>query len=140
MDETIDTIKATLALIPAMKRQFGVRANQRDCRPLLFTGVAESVVIERLEEHVSEYFGSPYKPAGSGAFFMNLFDSFVRSVGGVNRDQTLFRKNVTKDLTLFCAFWPWGSNPVKTSVRLGLICRTDDERKRVEGLLAGSFE
>jgi hypothetical protein len=139
VSENLVTLRNTLGLIDTMKAEFGVRPTPENSQPLLFTGVAESVVIEHLTERVAEHFGPPYKAAHQGAFFMNLFDGFVKAVGGVNRDQTLFRKDFEDGVTLYCAFWPWGSNPVKTSVRLGLLCRSHTRRRDLEREFAKEF-
>ena len=120
-------IQNALKLIPILKSQFNVKRNADEDDPLLFVGVAESNVIDALRPVVEEYFGPAYKPAGESAFWKNLFDSFVKSVGGVRTEQTLFKKEISPTLALFCAFWPWGSNPIKTSIRIGLLCDSEEE-------------
>lgn len=122
-----------------MKSEFGITRNRDSCDELLYTGVAQSDIIEELSEKVKTFFGDPYKPAGEGAFWKNWFDSFVKSVGGIEKDQTLFKKEASETVTIYCAFWPWGSNPVKTSVRLGVLCNDADERHKLKKALKGCF-
>ena len=135
----VKTIKETLELIPLMKSQFGITRNRDSCDELLYTGVAQSNVIDDLGKEVAKYFGDPYKAKGDGAFWANWFDSFVKSVGGIESDQTLYRKEISPTVTMYCAFWPWGSNPVKTSVRIGVLCSNDEESSRLAKELKGSF-
>ena len=137
--KAVDTIKETLELIPLMKSKFGITRNRDSCDELLYTGVAQSDVIDELSQEVAKYFGSPYKAKGDGAFWANWFDSFVKSVGGIESDQTLYKKEISETVTMYCAFWPWGSNPVKTSVRIGVLCSDDKERSGLAKELKGSF-
>lgn len=132
-------IKDALQLIDELKRQFAVRRHPDGCGSLLYTGVAESNVIEKLTPVVEKRFGSAYKPAGQSALLKNWFDGFVKGVGGIRRDQTLFRLDIMPELILFCAFWPWGSEPVKTSIRIGLLCSDEDLEKKMESALQGAF-
>ncbi|MFZ2959574.1 MAG: hypothetical protein WA705_22035 [Candidatus Ozemobacteraceae bacterium] len=125
--KAVETIKETLKLIPLLKTQFSVKRNSDEDDPTLFVGVAESNLIDALRPVVEAHFGPAYKPAGESAFWKNLFDSFVKSVGGVRTEQTLFKKEISPSVFLFCAFWPWGSNPVKTSIRIGLLCDVEEE-------------
>ena len=140
MADSVQKIKETLALIPLMKSEFGITKNRDSCGELLYTGVAQSNVIDQLSVKVAEYFGKPYKAKGEGAFWANWFDSFVKSVGGIENDQTLYRKDISETIIIYCAFWPWGSNPVKTSVRIGILCKDDEERSRLLKDLEGSFK
>ena len=138
MEQEIQAMKETLQLIPDLKSQFQIQRNPDGCGPLIYTGVAESNLIPKLSPLVEKYFGKAYKAAGAGAFFMNWFDSFVRNVGGVRKDQTLFRKAIADDIDLFCAFWPWGTNPIKTSIRVGIIC-PEEREPELEKALKGLF-
>jgi len=139
MQEKINQIKEALKLIGELKAKFNVQANKDGMESLIFAGVTVSNVITQLTPEVEKTFGKAYKPAGKWAFFMNFFDSFVKGVGGIRTDQTLFRKDIGPGLTLYCAFWPWGSNPVKTSIRIGLLCDTEEIEAQMEKALAGSF-
>ncbi|MBF0501206.1 MAG: hypothetical protein HQM09_13795 [Candidatus Riflebacteria bacterium] len=126
---SVESIKTTLKLIPILKTQFNVKRNADEDDPLLFIGVAESNLIDKLRPVVEVHFGAPYKPAGESAFWKNLFDSFVKNIGGIRTEQTLFKKEISPTLALFCAFWPWGSNPVNTSIRIGLLCESEEEEQ-----------
>lgn len=127
MEETINQIKKSLKIINDLTAKFGLVPNPDGCDTLLYTGVAESDILPGLTPVVETYFGLPYKPAGESAFLKNWFDSFVESVGGIRTEQTLYRREISADIALYCAFWPWSSNPIKTSVRIGLICPPDQE-------------
>ena len=105
----------------------------------MYCGVAKSNLISEITPIVEEYFGKPYKTAGNSAFFMNMFDKFIKKVGGIRSEQTLYRKDITDKVILYCAFWPWGTEPIKTSVRIGLICYDKKEEEELTGYLKSYF-
>ncbi len=140
MEKEIETIKETLKLIGELKTQFGIKRNADCDDPLMYAGVANSDVIANITPLVEKYFGKAYKPAGETAYLKNFFDGFVKNVGGARSDQTLFRKDISPVLTMYCAFWPWGSNPVNTSIRIGLLCETEEQEDEVVKLLKGCFK
>lgn len=127
ISEEVKAIKLDLKLIGRLEKKYSVVPNNSDnSDPTLYVGVAETLNMAELTKEVEGIFDEPYKKAGDSAFFKNLFDSFVKSVGGVRKEQTLYRKRVTEGVFLYCAFWPWGSKPEKTSIRIGLICATQE--------------
>jgi len=138
-EKEVVTIKELLTVIPEIRQQFGVSRNPDVKEALLYCGVAESNIIPALTPLIEKYFGKAYKPAGSWAFFKNWFDPFVKAIGGIRTDQTLFKKDIRENLWVYCAFWPWGSNPVKTSIRIGIICETDEEEDYLDKQLKSSF-
>ncbi|MBF0409970.1 MAG: hypothetical protein HQM10_21685 [Candidatus Riflebacteria bacterium] len=139
MENIVESIKETLKLIPILKSSYNVKRNTDEDDPILFVGVAETNMIEQLRPVVEEYFGPPYKPAGTGSFWMNLFDSFVKSVGKIRKDQTLFKKDISPNIRLFCAFWPWGSEPVKTSIRIGIMFDSEAEEEELKKKIQNFF-
>ncbi len=139
MKEQLKTIRNILKLIDIIEKKYKIKPNNDVEDPLLYCGVADSNIIEQLSEDVEEQFGKAYKPAGEGAFFKNFFDRFIREVGGARKDQTLFRKEISDEVVMYCAFWPWGTNPIKTSVRIGLLCYGADERDAFTKELKGEF-
>ena len=134
INEQIDEIKKNLKLIGLLEKQFDMRPNPDVDEPLVYCGVAKTNLISEITPIVEEQFGKPYKTAGDSAFFMNLFDKFIRKVGGIRTEQTLYRKDITDKVILYCAFWPWGSEPVKTSIRIGLVCYDSKEEEFVKYL------
>lgn len=139
MKNLLPEIRKTLELIDLIEARFKIKPNHDVDDPLLYCGVADSNLIAPLTEEVEKFFGKAYKPAGEGAFFKNFFDKFVREVGGARKDQTLFRKEISDQVCMYCAFWPWGTNPIKTSVRIGLVCYGADERDFFAKELKGEF-
>ncbi len=139
MEDKLKAIREALRVIPEMKTRFGVKRNQQENDPLMFVGVTDTSAIKDIAPLVEEFFGKPYKPPGETAFLMNLFDHFVKEVGGVRREQTLFRKEIGKGLNLFCAFWPWASDPAKTSVRIGLLCAEEKVEKALAKAVKDAF-
>ncbi len=139
MNNHLPEIRKTLDLIEIIENKYRIKPNNDVDDPLLYCGVADSNIISQLGEEVEKFFGKPYKPAGEGAFLKNFFDKFIREVGGARKDQTLFKKEITESVIMYCAFWPWGSNPVKTSVRIGLLCYGADERDYFTRELKGEF-
>lgn len=127
ISENVKTIKQTLKLISTLEKKFNVKPNNNNNDdPTLYIGVANSDIVEALTPEVEKYFDEPYKKAGDSAFWGNLFDSFIKSVGGINKDQTLYRKQIDDGIFLYCAFWPWGSDPIRTSIRIGLMCTSSE--------------
>ena len=134
MDTHIDTIKETLSVIRELKSGFDLEpSDSRD--PLVFAGVVDSDIIEEITPLVEKYFGRAYKPAGKSAFLINMTDRFAKAIGGIRKEQTVFRKNVTPTLDLYCAFWPWGSNPVRTTVRIGVLGDTQGMENEIGSLM-----
>ncbi len=137
--EQVKTIKKNLKLIGKLEKEFGLKPNTDIDDPMLYCGVAQSNLIEQLTPLVEEYFGSAYKPAGETAFLKNLFDKFIKAVGGARKEQTLFKKDIDEGVVLYCAFWPWGTQPVKTSVRIGLVCYSEEVEAEYTKYLKGYF-
>jgi len=139
MQESLNLIRKNLKIIDLIEKKFKIKPNNDVDDPLLYCGVADSNIIDELSHEVETVFGKPYKPAGEGAFFKNFFDKFVREVGGARKEQTLYRIDIDENTCMYCAFWPWGSNPVKTSIRIGLVCYGADEREKYAKDLKGEF-
>lgn len=139
MKENLKNIRETLKVIEVLEKKFNLKPNNDVDEPLLYCGVAKTDIVKEIEKEVSKYFGEPYKPAGESAFFKNFFDRFIKHVGGARKDQTLFRKDIDEHACMYCAFWPWGTKPVKTSVRIGLVCYGADERDIYQKELKGDF-
>ncbi len=121
MDNITGDIREALPLIQEMVNQFGVDENTKGGHTAMFVGVIGSEKIGDLLPEVARYLGPPYKAAGEGVFFKNLFDSFAKSFGGMRKEQIYFRKELAEGVVLFCAFWPWATNPPKTSIRVGFF-------------------
>lgn len=139
MKEYISEIKQTLRLIPVLRKKYSLKTNSDASGDLLYCGIANSDIIKEITLDVEEFFGKPYKPAGKSMFFKNFFDLFLKQIGGIKSEQTLFKKQINEQMFMYCAFWPWGSNPVKTSVRVGLVCFGADERNFLIKELKGAF-
>ncbi len=126
MDLHAEMVK-TIDFIKKLKTTHQLETNFDALAPLLYVGVATAEKIKKIQAELMAEFGEPYKPTGSTAFFMNLFNPFVRGIGGAKSDQTLFRRDITPTVTLYCALWPWGSDPNRTSVRIGIYCEKEEE-------------
>lgn len=137
--EQVKTIKKNLKILSKLEKEFSVKPNNDNDDPLFYCGVAKSNIINELTPLVEEYFGKAYKPAGETAILKNFFDPFIKAIGGIHKNQTLFKKDIDKDVILYCAFWPWGSDPVRTSIRVGLICLSDDLKEAYTSQLKGYF-
>lgn len=139
MEEQVTKIKNALKIIKEIEEKYQIKKNLDVVECLMYCGVAHSNIIETLSVDVQEYFSTPYKSAGKGCFFANYFDKFLRAVGGIRKEQTLYRLPVSETTFLYCAFWPWGSNPTKTSIRIGLICYNKSDYKTFAKSLKKSF-
>lgn len=137
--ENVKIIKKHLKLISLLEKEFEMKPNYDSNDPLLYCGIVKSDLISKLESHVEEYFGKPYKPAGQSAFFKSMFDPFVKDIGGIRFEQTLYKKDITPGVVLYCAFWPWATDPQKTSIRIGLLCLFKDMEEEYTKHLKGYF-
>ncbi len=120
MSEMLQMVEETMALIDELKANYTIQPSKNDDL-LLYTGVAERNVVEQISPVVEKYFGKPYKKAGKSVFLKNMTDGFAKAVGGMRKEQTFFKKDISASLQLYCAFWPWGTNPEKTTVRIGVL-------------------
>ena len=84
---------------------------------------------------VTELMGPPVKPAGETARWKNWFDPFFKSVGGCEKQQSLWARPIEDRVTLYLAFWPWASEPTRTSVRAGIACWDEARRFKLEDFL-----
>jgi hypothetical protein len=91
-------------------------------QPLLHVGVTLVRLAPDLLDHVQSLMGVPYKPAGTSAWWKNRLDPFVRSAGGIRRNQTLFRRDLEPGVALYCSFWPWDFEPERLTFRVGMFC------------------
>jgi hypothetical protein len=103
--------------------------------PLVYTTVVGATRVGELGTLVAEMLGPAYKPAGESARWKNWFDPFVKSVGGIEAQQTLYRKELEGPFSLYCAFWPWASEPTRCSLRVGLSCLDTPRRVALEDRL-----
>src|SRR2546423_270076 len=99
---------------------------------LMRTTVVPTDKVPRVLDVVAELLGPAVKPAGKSAWWKNWVDPFYRSVGGIQREQTLFRRELCAGLSLYCAFWPWASDPKRVSIRVGISCGDEARRKALE--------
>jgi hypothetical protein len=139
MKEQVDKINSTLKIIKEIEEKYQIKKNLDVVEDLMYCGVAHSNIIETLSVDVQQYFSTPYKAAGKGCFWGNYFDRFLRAVGGMRWEQTLYILEISETTFLYCAFWPWGSNPTKTSIRIGLICFNKEDYKDFAKALKKSF-
>lgn len=105
--------------------------------PLLYTTVVGAQRIYELKVLVSSMLGQPYKPSGESAMWKNWFDPFVKSVGGIEKQQTLYRRGLDEPFALYAAFWPWASDNTRCSLRIGLSCTDSPRRVELENKVRG---
>lgn len=125
-------LEALLSVIRELrsKRRLELRPDDRD--KLLYSCVITSANVPQVAEAVQNLMGVPFKPAGTSAVWKNWFDPFVRGIGGIRRNQSLYRKDLPEGSIVYCAFWPWASDPTRVSIRLGLQCPDEAVRARLE--------
>lgn len=137
--DTRPAIEKTIAFINKLRKTYRLETNHDAVAPLLYVGVASSKQIDQIHDELVAEFGEPLKPQGSTAFWMNLFNPFVRRVGGAKTDQTLFRRDLSPTVAVFCALWPWGSDPNRTSVRIGVYCDVEAEHEELVKAFGSRF-
>ena len=126
------------ALLADLKKSSGLQMDPHESDPALRLAVVESKDLPALSAVLQRHLGEAFIPAGTSAFFKNLLDSFVRSIGGVRREQTLYRKSFESGTTLYCAIWPWASRPTRVSIRVGLHDSDSGRRQKIQEMLSGS--
>lgn len=91
---------------------------------------------DELVEILSGFFGTPAKPPGKSLPVTLRFDSTVKYLGGIRRDQTLFLKKL-KTGSFYGALWPWQRDPDKIEVHLGYCspCMSDGDYNRLGSLV-----
>jgi hypothetical protein len=134
MDESqIVSALAKLVTDLATRGSLSLAADRRNA--LLRVTVVPTDKVASLVGLVTELMGPAVKPAGETAWWKNWFDPFYRAVGGIQREQTLFQQQLEGEVSLYCAFWPWASEPKRTSMRVGIACADESRRKALEKLL-----
>ena len=74
--------------------------------------------IGQLEEVLSKFFGEPVKPADKSLPRKLRKSSVVKSLGGIQKDQSLFTLDL-KTGQFYGALWPWRRNKAKIEIHLG---------------------
>ena len=99
METHTDTIKQTLSVIGELKSNFEIEPADSG-NPLIFAGIVNSDIVQDIIPVAEKYFGQVYKPAGKSTFMTNLTDKFAKAIGGIRKEQTVFRKTVSQSLDL----------------------------------------
>lgn len=120
-------------------QELGTKANLKlaaDKRNVLVQStVIPSDRVPQLIPVVSELLGPAAKPAGETARWKNWFDPFFKAVGGCEKQQSLWSKPVDDKVALYLAFWPWASEPTRTSLRAGIACWDPAQLGRLEAFM-----
>ncbi len=98
--------------MPDMKTRF-----YEDSRSL-YQVTSKDRNIQELEDILSDFFGSPSKSAGKKLPFKLKFNSSLKYLGGIRKEQSLFIKKL-KTGEFYGALWPWQRDPHKIEVHLG---------------------
>ena len=125
------------ALASELLKTFEMDLRPDDRNPLTRVTVVGPKKLKKVEAAMEQVFGVAFKPAGTSAIWKNLVNSLVKGVGGIKRDQTLFQKELEPQVFLYCAFWPWESDPGRISVRVGLWAIDAKVRDQLTAALSG---
>ena len=134
MNDQLQTVEKTMTIIGELKTSCKIEPSDSG-DPLTYAGVVDSDLIKEISPMAEKYFGVVYNPAGKSNFFGNLTDDFSKAIGGIRKEQTVFRKNISKNLDLYCAFWPWASKPSLTTVRIGAVCSQEEMGKEISSIM-----
>jgi outer membrane protein assembly factor BamD (BamD/ComL family) len=74
--------------------------------------------IAQLEKILSKFFGPPVKPADKSLPRKLRKSTVVKSLGGIQKDQSLFTVDL-KTGQFYGALWPWRRNKAKIEIHLG---------------------
>jgi hypothetical protein len=84
--------------------------------------VAPTAIRAAVEKAVGGQLGEPVKPAGAPVPPELASSAMCKAMGGLRGDQTLYRKALDGGVTVYIAFWPWGSGTqftIKVGVHAG---------------------
>jgi outer membrane protein assembly factor BamD (BamD/ComL family) len=102
--------------------------------------------IGQLEKMLSKFFGPPVKPADKSLPRKLRKSSVVKSLGGIQKDQSLFTLGL-KTGQFYGALWPWRRNKSKIEIHLGYCSdwMTNEDYEQLEKLIRqsvshGAFE
>ncbi len=89
--------------------------------------------IGQLEKILSKFFGAPVKPADKALPRKLRKSSVVKSLGGIQKDQSLFTLDL-KTGQFYGALWPWRRNKSKIEIHLGFCSdwMTDEDYEQLE--------
>jgi hypothetical protein len=102
--------------------------------------------ISQLEKILAKFFGPPVKPADKSLPRKLRKSSVVKSLGGIQKDQSLFTLGL-KTGQFYGALWPWRRNKSKIEIHLGYCSDwiTNEDYAQLEKLIRqtvshGAFE
>ena len=120
--------------IPEMETRF-----YEDSRSL-YQATASGVSVDYLAKQLAQFFGKPVKPNGKSLPVSLRFESAVKHLGGIRKDQILFLKKL-KIGSLYGALWPWQRDAGKIEVHLGISApkMSGEDRQTLETLVNKSI-
>ncbi len=137
-DQRRDAIRQKLELIGELKAVPKVKPHDSRFENEIAL-VAPAAVTAEVDTVVQRYLGEPTKPAGKGLPLSLKFNSVIRALGGIRKEQTLYMVALDEVVTFYVAYWPWGGGErftIKVGVHLGKGAADEDEAALSE-LLAG---
>ena len=78
--------------------------------------------LERCASLVGQVFGPPAKGFGQRAAFAPDTKPIVEALAGIRPEQCLYLKPGLDRSMLYAAFWPWGTDPQRITLKIGIYC------------------
>jgi hypothetical protein len=82
--------------------------------------VVQNKDLEKLTEILVKYMGHPLKKAGKASTFKGEVQRVADSIGGVRDEQTFYYCD-KDDAVYYAALWPWQSDPLRITLKAGMI-------------------
>ena len=82
--------------------------------------VIEKKNLEALTQVLVEHMGHPLKKPGKRVAFKGNVQKVVDSIGGIRDEQTFYYCE-KDDGTYYAAVWPWQSDPLRITLKAGVI-------------------
>jgi hypothetical protein len=108
-----------LTLIKQIDDMPGVETRFYEDSRSLYQATATGLSVAELTDSLSQFFGNPTKSAGKNMPVSLRFESAVKHLKGIRKDQVLFLKKL-KTGSFYGALWPWQRETGKIEIHLGI--------------------
>jgi len=107
-------------LIAALKQAIPMEVRAAPATGEYLEGVLSRPDLPRCCDLLVQHLGSSVKEFAQPAKFSKEIQRLVNDLGGVRVEQSLFLKTVEGSQTIYAALWPWASNPLRITLKVGL--------------------
>jgi len=110
-----------LDIITSIRSSFKLEERPSPEPEKYFEAVIQRTELKRCVDLLETNLGSPVKPFDQDLKLDKGIQKIADDLGGIWKDQCLFLKQNESQEFIFAAFWPWGSDPERITLKLGLV-------------------